>query len=140
MGNLNVSVLFKPELGNNQLLLPGGKRIEWKEIIEEAHAERSGEHNLNAILLLKGPAIKEDRRGGQVSILDVAPTVLYMMGYPISESMVGRVLQEAFDDEHFQNNPPSYSDYEFIEQSEEGDATKRDENRKEILKSLGYLL
>ncbi len=140
LGNLNVSVLFKPELGNNHLLLPGGKRIEWKEIIEEAHAERSGEHNLNAILLLKGPAIKEDQRDGQVSILDVAPTVLYMMGYPISESMVGRVLQEAFDDEHFQNNPPGYSDYEFIEQSEEGDATKRDENRKEILKSLGYLL
>jgi len=58
----------------------------------------SNEHALNGIFLAYGKDIKE---GGRVNveIIDLAPTVLYMMDIPIPKGMDGRVLQEIFKED-----------------------------------------
>jgi hypothetical protein len=55
------------------------------------------------------------RRGGRVqgaSVLDVAPTLLYLMGLPVARDMEGRVLTEILDEGFARRNPltfiPSY--------------------------------
>lgn len=55
------------------------------------------------------------RRGGRVqgaSALDVAPTLLYLMGLPVARDMEGRVLTEILDESFARRNPltfiPSY--------------------------------
>ena len=48
------------------------------------------------ILVLSGPGIASDgRRLSRAHVLDVAPTILHLMGLPAAEDMLGRVLTEA---------------------------------------------
>jgi predicted AlkP superfamily phosphohydrolase/phosphomutase len=59
--------------------------------------DRSGTHRLDGLLLLWGPGV---RRGTQVegaTIVDVAPTVLALLGVPIPADMDGRVLSAALE-------------------------------------------
>jgi hypothetical protein len=58
---------------------------------------KSGCHDPKGILLLYGPGV---RRGGHISEcsnLDIAPTLLTLLGLPVPEVMAGRVLADAFD-------------------------------------------
>ncbi len=61
-----------------------------------------GHHNVaskeahRGILSLHGPGVRATRLG-PVSVLDVAPTLAYVLGLPIGEDLPGRVLSEAFD-------------------------------------------
>jgi predicted AlkP superfamily phosphohydrolase/phosphomutase len=63
------------------------------KVIEAMQRGISGTHRMNGIFLAYGatvhPGVVEDAR-----ILDLAPTILHLMGLPIPEHMDGRVLQE----------------------------------------------
>ena len=54
-------------------------------------------HRIEGILYLYGHRIKEHARIDRASILDIAPTVLALLGVPPARDMPGRVLQEALD-------------------------------------------
>jgi predicted AlkP superfamily phosphohydrolase/phosphomutase/tetratricopeptide (TPR) repeat protein len=49
------------------------------------------------ILCMRGPGIRRDELIRGASILDIAPTVLTLLGLPVGEDMDGRVLIEAFE-------------------------------------------
>ncbi len=55
----------------------------------------TGEHNtpaaLDGVIFASGPGIEPNGRTGQVSVFDLAPTVLAWLGIPIPEDMPGRV-------------------------------------------------
>lgn len=58
---------------------------------------KEGYHDRSSVALLRGPGI---RKGGQLDActnLDLAPTLLALMGLPIPAHMKGRVLEEAFE-------------------------------------------
>ncbi len=57
--------------------------------------DRSGNHRMDGIVFLSGPGIRGASQIQGASIMDIAPTVLALMGVPIPESMDGRVLQSA---------------------------------------------
>ncbi len=57
----------------------------------------SGNHRLNGILIMGGTGMREGTRVQNAEILDITPTVLYIMGLPIPLGMDGKVLEEAFD-------------------------------------------
>jgi len=40
--------------------------------------------------------------------MDIAPTILYLMGQPIPQDMDGKVLLDIIDDDFKANNPVSY--------------------------------
>lgn len=68
-------------------------------------------HRRYGMLIMDGPAI----RAGQLdtsSLLDIAPTVLYLLGMPKGEDMPGRVIEEAIASRFLQRFPratlPSY--------------------------------
>jgi len=48
------------------------------------------------IFMAYGPDIKQAGKIENVSILDLAPTILHLMGLEISSDMDGRVLKEIF--------------------------------------------
>lgn len=56
-------------------------------------------HKIDGILYLYGHRVKRHGRIDRASILDVAPTVLALLGVPPGRDMPGRVLAEAFADE-----------------------------------------
>ena len=96
----------------------------------------------DGVLVLSGPGIRADgHRLAKAHVLDVAPTILRLLGIPPSEEMLGRVLEEAF--------APSPGELARIE-SHEDVGTRRapgaipvdpagDAERLERLRALGYI-
>ncbi|MCD4726471.1 MAG: hypothetical protein K8R46_02330, partial [Pirellulales bacterium] len=73
-------------------------------------------------------------------LLDMAPTMLYLTGLPVPENMDGRVLEEIFDPDHLDRNPPCRGGV--AREVGREDFSYSDEESKEIeerLKGLGYL-
>jgi len=53
----------------------------------------------------RGPAIRRGFVAGELSILDIAPTVLYSLGLPLPEELQGRVPVEVYRDGVLKENP-----------------------------------
>ena len=51
-----------------------------------------GSHRINGIFIMKGKDIKENATIENAEIIDIAPTILYLMGLPIPPDMDGKVL------------------------------------------------
>jgi hypothetical protein len=66
----------------------------------------------DGVFMAAGDGIREGARARGASVLDVTPTVLYLMGLPVARDMEGRVLTEILDDEFARAHPvtfiPSY--------------------------------
>jgi tetratricopeptide (TPR) repeat protein len=53
-------------------------------------------HRPQGIFVLHGPGIRRDERVEGATLLDIAPTVLTLLGLPIGEDMEGKLLVNAF--------------------------------------------
>ncbi len=66
----------------------------------------------DGFLLVLGDGVRSGAAIQGASVLDVAPTLLYLMGLPVARDMEGRVLTEIVDDEFARTHPltfiPSY--------------------------------
>lgn len=56
-----------------------------------------GSHRLNGVFVAYGPEIARGAGVENAQIVDLAPTILHMMGVPVPEDIDGRVLREIFD-------------------------------------------
>jgi len=61
------------------------------------------------IFAVHGPGVRSGAWLGMVSVLDVAPTVAYLLDLPIAEDLPGRVLSEAFEPSWLRIRP-AYAD------------------------------
>jgi len=74
------------------------KDLEKNEIYVEApySPRHIGSHRLDGIFVAWGKDFKKGIRVDKLSILDIAPTILYMFGAPIPDNLDGEVLKELF--------------------------------------------
>ena len=56
---------------------------------------KSGSHRMDGILFLSGPGMRQGYSLSGASIMDIAPTVLALLGVPVPNEMDGRVLEAA---------------------------------------------
>jgi predicted AlkP superfamily phosphohydrolase/phosphomutase len=102
----------------------------------------SGMHRMDATLLMTGAGIA---RGGSVrsaGVLDIAPTVLHLLGQPIARDMDGRLLSELLSGEPAKRTPvyvDSYDQYRIVDAESAVSDNEVDEVIKEQLRSLGYI-
>ncbi len=104
------------------------------------NTEKSGNHHVDGIVAVYGPGIRPDHALEGSRIIDVAPTVLHLMGLPTQKDMDGRVLEEALTAEYRESHPVAY-DQARIE-LEGGDFDYTDDDRGQIearLKEMGYM-
>jgi predicted AlkP superfamily phosphohydrolase/phosphomutase len=89
----------------------------WRRALSGLAGERpapSGTHAgaPDGFLLAVGDGIKADAVVQGASVLDVAPTILYLMGLPVARDMEGRVLAEIVEEDFARAHPvtfiPSY--------------------------------
>lgn len=102
----------------------------------------NGEHRMNGILLARGPMIKENWTIEGACLQDIAPTLLYSLGLPVSDKMDGQVLEALFTQDFLLENPEVKSlEFKRVEPVlPEFSLTKEDELQiEEQLKKLGYL-
>ena len=101
-----------------------------------------GTHRMDGILLGYGKDIKKNVKLNEAHIMDMAPTILRLMGIPIPKDMDGKVLESIFDDDFLKTQKKTYSDDEGIVSDPEADHILSDDNEDEVvkhLKGLGYL-
>jgi hypothetical protein len=60
------------------------------------------------VLLALGDGVRPGAVVMGASVLDVTPTILYLMGLPVARDMEGRVLTEILDEEFTRTHPITY--------------------------------
>jgi len=99
-----------------------------------------GYHRMDGILMITGATIRRGVRIEGAHIMDLAPTILYMMGRKIPDDMDGRVLSEIFAEEFLKNNAIEFVDQQ--EHEEVGSPVMSEEDERSVverLKGLGYI-
>ena len=114
----------------------------WGEIEIEEGSEHSyvGSHRHEGVIVLSGPAVAA---GAPVhgELVDVAPTVLYLLGEAVPADLEGRILMEALRPELLDERPPAYDDEAPAAFGQER-ASLEEEGAAEVerrLRGLGYL-
>jgi hypothetical protein len=69
-------------------------------IIEAVKRGISGTHRLNGMVLFWGKGIRTSAKLKDAQIIDLAPTMLQLMGEPVPQDMDGRVLTQALLSEY----------------------------------------
>ena len=57
----------------------------------------TGDHRMEGIFIGTGPGFKAGSKPDGADLLDIAPTVLHLLGVPVPDDMDGRVLTEVLD-------------------------------------------
>ena len=102
-------------------------------------------HDLAGIFMVAGPPVKPGELP-IVTLYDVAPTVLYLLGLPVPEDMPGKVLDGAMTDEFTAAHPVvKVHSYEELTPKAQGPSVAgmpeggADQEMVEQLRSLGYV-
>lgn len=103
---------------------------------------QTGSHGADpdGILMVEGEGIAAQREIETAKIIDIAPTILHIMGIPVADDMDGRVLLQLF----YSNSEPakrkiSYRTYSLEKKKEIAWSESDEEAVKRRLKGLGYL-
>jgi len=120
----------------------GQQRCPLEDLVEISTGQISGAHHPEAICILWGRPIKRGASLSKASLLDVTPTALMLMGFPVADDMSGRPLVEAvteeFKDDHPVRRRPTYENGRQADQDAEEEKPMPEELVKQ-LKALGYL-
>jgi predicted AlkP superfamily phosphohydrolase/phosphomutase len=107
----------------------------------QAELERfRGNHTMDGIYMASGPTVRSGMTLRGANLIDVAPTLLYLMDIPIPEDMDGRVLAGTVREEHLRAWPVRMTAKVLPGQSSER-AFTADEEREILdrLTGLGYV-
>lgn len=111
-------------------------------IVASDHGLRDSEHTDDGVFMAAGPIIKKNIWSEEhINLTDICPTILYLLGYPVSTEMDGRVYTGAVNDDFLVNNKirfiPSYGQRETVESIPK--KSQFDDDIVQRLKSLGYI-
>ena len=99
-----------------------------------------GGHNNtpDGVFIGYGRIFKKNHRVEDISIYDICPTILHILGFPVAQDMPGKVIQQAFASE-FQSDIRQIETYG--RRSTEHSKDREESFKKELerLKSLGYI-
>jgi predicted AlkP superfamily phosphohydrolase/phosphomutase len=76
------------------------------DVLTRRRPEPKGNHRPEGIFLAAGPGIRSGVAVEDLSIVDVAPLLLYCQGLPVPEDMSGRVPREIFVPAELEQRPP----------------------------------
>ena len=79
--------------------------VEIRERKPSTESEWGGTHRRDGILIVHGEPFKKGAKIQGARLIDMAPTILYLMGQPVPADMDGRVLEELFEPAFIAGNP-----------------------------------
>ena len=108
---------------------------------EFSEKEHNGSHRLDGVLMMCGGPTERGVELHGCHIVDLAPTILHLMGTGIPEDMDGKVLTSAMADDYIAAHPIAYGraadhDMDEVTRTYSSDEAEKIETR---LKDLGYL-
>lgn len=132
-----LAVVFADRLEGRSAVVKGAEVPMADFLQPEGH---SGDHRMNGFLLAAGPPFRRGRVTGARAV-DVAPTVLHLLGAPAALDTEGVVLVDLFDPVWRASHPLRYvASYGVRDEVEPSViATEADARIREELQALGYL-
>lgn len=118
----------------------GGVRRPLQEVLYQQ--QFTGTHHPTAVFIAAGGAIQPATERGELSVLDVAPLVLYAAGQPIPDDLEGRLPVEYLDPERLEARPPqtvAAAEYPGLPDDGRVGLPKSDPQLTDRLRALGYL-
>jgi arylsulfatase A-like enzyme len=98
-----------------------------------------GNHRMEGILLAHGKGIRPGKVAG-ASLMDLAPTALYLLGHAVPDDMDGKVLESMIDPEELSRRPIDRLHVdESDEHTQDGLSADEQEEIRAKLMGLGYL-
>jgi predicted AlkP superfamily phosphohydrolase/phosphomutase len=104
--------------------------------------EWGGTHRKSGILIMRGAPFKRGARIEGARLVDMAPTLLHLMGHKVPDDMDGQVLTEAFEPEFAQQNTAQYAESSTGPADDAENKSYSAEEAAQIearLKALGYI-
>ncbi|MBN2383440.1 alkaline phosphatase family protein [bacterium] len=152
--DFTIMVDYQPMLEED--LMIKNERVPFAEIFPEDFVSGSHGWGPDGIIIACGPHIKRqslarlnfyEQRNNlfrKPTILDITPTILYLMGLPLGEDMDGQPCFDLITDEYHQRNPvtkiPSYDQVGTrLEYDRQAIESNQDQAIRDQLKSLGYI-
>ena len=104
----------------------------------------SGSHRMVGVFGARGPSIRRGFSAPELSILDVAPTVLYSLGLPVPAELQGRVPEEIYAETVLEKHPVQRLTAAGVPVSQAGSTAvpaemEDEETVLERLRELGYI-
>ena len=101
----------------------------------------SGDHRMEGILIASGPAIRPSQELSGARIVDLAPTLLHLLGQPVPAGLDGRVLEEMLDPAYLAAHPIRWGTDEAVLPVRPSEGYTQDEEAEvlEQLRNLGYV-
>ncbi len=114
------------------------------EAIVRTRQEPNGNHHPEGVFIACGPMIKKGVSLGELSIVDVAPTLLYSLDVALPDDMSGALPTAAFEPCELQRRPPRYvaGGTQQVAQPLDGELDYDDEDQAMVmsrLRALGYV-
>ena len=99
-----------------------------------------GSHTLYGLYGIRGGGILRGRRYDGPSIMDLFPTILYILDLPVPREVDGKVLREAFESDFLSVKPTQFEDRSLRKTGPSVDTSgEEDEEIERRLRSLGYI-
>ena len=104
-------------------------------------SEWGGTHRLHGILIGRGPVLAAGAEIENARLIDLAPTILYLLGVPVPEDMDGKVLTGMFRSDFLAAHPCQAGDASGVSErySTTGYTEAESAQVEERLRALGYL-
>lgn len=96
-------------------------------------------HRRNGMVVLVGPGIEAGAPVEPAEIIDLAPTILHIMGVPVPADMDGRILREIFSSDSRLTGGPVYQEPKGRSRKPPEDHSEADTEIHGYLKELGYI-
>lgn len=96
-------------------------------------------HRRNGMVIFKGPHIHAGRKIEAAQIIDLAPTILHIMGVPIPSDMDGKILWDLFADGSELSRDASFQKPKYRHRKSLAPDPEDDEKIRKCLEELGYL-
>jgi predicted AlkP superfamily phosphohydrolase/phosphomutase len=114
--------------------------VEIRERRPSTESEWGGTHRRDGILIAHGKSFKKDAEIQGARLIDMAPTILYLMGQPVPEDMDGRVLEELFERAFIAGSPVQVGGSEGLKGGQGAQYSAEEAAIvEERLKALGYI-
>jgi predicted AlkP superfamily phosphohydrolase/phosphomutase len=104
-------------------------------------SEWGGTHRVNGIFIGRGPALKAAAEIENAELIDLAPTLLHLLGIPVPDDMDGKVLTSAFQPGFLSEHPVRVGAASGTSEAHRASGYTEEESAKveERLRALGYV-
>jgi predicted AlkP superfamily phosphohydrolase/phosphomutase len=103
----------------------------------------SGNHRRDGVFIIEGPGVQPGRAASDKSIVDLAPTILHLMGHPIPGDIDGSVMTDIFKPAFSETHPVITSGVEKTQAgADDSDSVFTEEDERTVyerLAGLGYI-